>query len=457
MTEYLLTYAGFSKTPGICHVIAADESTDVLVGNLDDNPGTSVINATEEIGWALSRLLFDDADPTAFRMFEYDPRGVPSLEPTTSRVQWNGEPGTFAMPTWVSVESEMLAEIADLLRKVRVQGYTFDALSSERDLIHIESPELARRQSEHRSPQTVTPAAFREHFKPIATAIRDFAESVAGLCERDRLPSATSAAVQELAAERELKPDDSWAHPLTDAHALGAISLRAGADHVRSFADLLVADTAPLYGHLVLAKAAFEASVVADWLQEPGIPYRDRIQRALYEQVLSATEQVELGIDPAAAGRFAELSKSAELLGWSVEWQQPGRPTVSGLQRPSIAQGITKLLGRPPDGTIGPILWQRLTAVSEASLWGLLWAVQDQSEPDPAGLVRAEFGTWSPQVATQAYCIVETLRVAADHRAQLMGWENDDDWLKATLEIRQIQLTLLAMVDHARNGPAAQR
>jgi hypothetical protein len=447
MTEYLLTYAGFSKVPGICHVIAADESTDVLVGDLDDNPGTSVVNATEEIGWALSRLLFDKQDPAAFRLFEYDPHGLPDLEPTTCRVQWNGEPGTFSMPTWVPLEPDERAKIGDLIEKVRAQDYTFDALSSERDLIHIESPELERRKSEHRSPRTVTPVEFREHFSPIAAAMRAFTESVAGLCERDRYPSATSAAVRELAAETELKPHDSWRHPITDAHALGAISLRAGADHVRSFSDLLVADTVPLYGHLVLAKAAFEATVVAGWLHEPGIPYRDRIQRALYEQVLSASEQVELGVDPAAAERFGELEKSAESFGWSVEWQQPARPTLSGLQRPSIAQGITGLLGRGPDGTIGQILWKRLIAVSEASLWGLLWAVQDQSAPDPAGLVRAEFGTWSPQVATQAYCIVETLRVAAEHRAQLMGWENDDDWLKATLAIRQ---TLLAMLDHAR-------
>jgi len=278
----------------------------VLVGSLQDNPGTAVVNATEEIGAALSELLFDSAGSSAFTMFEYDPRGLPTLAPTAFRVVWHGERDRFAMPTLEVVEPADDPELGSLLAKVRDDDYTLDRLLVERDLIHIVSPEIERRASRPKAPRTVAPEEFRAQFAPTYDDIKAFTDVVTEMASASYYPNVNSVAMAELAAEQEVRDKTSWQHPVVDTHALGGITLRAAADHVQTFAEVFAADRVPLYGHLVLARAAFEASVVAAWLNEPGTSYLDRIKRGMCELLLSAKEQTELDVDNEAHARLAE-------------------------------------------------------------------------------------------------------------------------------------------------------
>jgi hypothetical protein len=455
MTEYILKYPGFSRDPGVCHVVVPDEGPldSLLVGSLQDNPGTSVTNATEEIALALSELLFQGARSSAFTMFEYEPRGLPDLTPTFYRVVWRGVSDRFSMPTWDVVDPDQEPQLHSLRTKVREQDYTFDALTTERDLVLIESPELERRReasSERPKPRVVEPEEFRAHVAPTVSAIRAFTNALDDISAAHRLPTVDSSAMRELDAEHASREVSTWEHPVGDTLAFGALTLRAAADNVRSFAEALDADRPPIYAHLVLARAAFEASVVSEWLNEPGIAYEDRIRRGMCERLLSAKQVSELSLDDNADRGLSECLEQARSLGWTTDFDAHGRPSVDGTRRPTVAEAITRLLGRSAEASIGQLLWKRLTAVSEVSWWGLSWAIQHTSEPDAAGVVRADVGTWSAQVATQAFCIIETLRAAASARFELMGWSSDDHWRGAVGAITQQQRALLAEIAQAQ-------
>lgn len=133
--QSILVYRGFARAPGWCHVVhGVDEqgAKAVLVGELDDNPGTSVTNAIEEVAESVKReMLGGDGD---FAVFEYAPKGMPGLRPTFYRVSWEGQPGHFSMPEWNVVEpgsDPWLRRWRDLVME---KGYTSKALIAERGL-----------------------------------------------------------------------------------------------------------------------------------------------------------------------------------------------------------------------------------------------------------------------------------------------------------------------------------
>jgi TolB protein len=66
--------------------------------------------------------------------------------------------------------------------------------------------------------------------------------------------------------------------PVTDAHALGELTLRAAADYVRAFAEAFTAERLPIYRHLVVARSALESCVISWWLSEPGIARDERVK-----------------------------------------------------------------------------------------------------------------------------------------------------------------------------------
>jgi hypothetical protein len=131
---------GFARSPIWCHVaIATDDlgANTVLVGELDDNPGTTAGNAIEEVAVCITRdLLGGDPD---FVFYEYVPVGLPSLKPTFYRVEWTGQPGHFSMPDWHIVEPDSDAGLRELRDLVIESGYTSKVLMAERKLEVIDS------------------------------------------------------------------------------------------------------------------------------------------------------------------------------------------------------------------------------------------------------------------------------------------------------------------------------
>jgi hypothetical protein len=82
--DLLLTYQGLNGFDGLCHVRIYEQPGQlpiVIVGALDDNPGTSITNAISMVAAAVQRRAFSDG--REFRLIEHYPdtidgRGTPT-------------------------------------------------------------------------------------------------------------------------------------------------------------------------------------------------------------------------------------------------------------------------------------------------------------------------------------------------------------------------------------------
>jgi hypothetical protein len=304
------------------------------------------------------------------------------------------------------------------------------------------------------------PDEFREWMAPIVEVLRDLAASVDAVGDGHPNPAADSVAMIELSREHEFARPDRWQNPVSDTHMLGGATLRAAADYVRSFAELFTAQRPPMYGHLVLARSALEASAVAWWLNESGVGAAERAKRGLSEFLYSATEEAWLEIVPRAAQNVEEWVAWAASLDWAATdyggrpWsiQRRGKPRVDGVGRPSTSRAMTRLLVSDEASQIGNLQWSRLSAVSHVTWFGLRWALMlDDSAANPAtGLMTVPVGTDSGAVSVQALCILRALRVAATVRFTLMGRLNPD-WDAAARRAMELERVLLL----AYHGPHA--
>ncbi len=246
-----------------------------------------------------------------------------------------------------------------------------------------------------------------------------------------------------------------WEGPITDTHGLGALTLRAAADYVRSFAEAFSAGHAPLYGHLVLARSALESSVVCSWLSEAGIARDARVKRGLSEYIYSGVEVGWLGLDPDADKHLAAWVGSAASLGWSVTdrngraWgpKSRGKPRVDGVGRPSTDAGIASLLAGDDTLPIGRVQWSRLSAVSHVTFFGLRTAfLEDEIVTNRlTGQAHVPVGTDAGSVQLQSLCVLRGLRTAAEARFALMGWQ-DNSWRSAAASTEQLENNLLQSV-----------
>jgi hypothetical protein len=279
---------------------------------------------------------------------------------------------------------------------------------------------------------------FQVAILPMVSAIRDLAGAVTS--NRDRhgqLPDAGSLAMRELSDEADYARRSGLDAPITLVHTLGDLTVTAASDYVRSFGNSFTTETVPLYGHLVLARAALESCVISGWLNEPGIARDERVKRGLSEYIYSASEEVNLKLDPNARTHLRGWIANATNLGWAVTdrdgdvWSRnsTGKPQVDGVTRPSTAAGIRSLLVEDETSKIGRLEWNRLSAVIHVTFFGLRWALalEDGVRNPLTGLVTVPAMTTSAPVMLQAVCILKALRVAAGARFELMGWL-DDEW-----------------------------
>ena len=314
--------------------------------------------------------------------------------------------------------------------------------------------------------QWVDDDGFRAGIEPLVTDVRDFAGAVIDVGHRNTTghPAANSPAMREISDESAYaQRSGGWQGPISDTHGLGALTLRAAADCVRTFADAFAAPRPPLYGHLVRARSALEASVICSWLSEPGIAREERVKRGLSEHLYSAVEVRELGLDTNAEEKLAEWIGSATALGWAVtdhngkSWgpKSRGKPLVDGVGRPPVHQGIAALLTGDATSVIGPVQWSRLSAVSHVTFFGLRWAfLESEIVTNPiSGQCHVPMGTDAGHVFQQAVCVLRALRLAAEARFALMGWQ-DDEWRRAAASVETLERNLVASL-RSRFGDGA--
>lgn len=152
LEEYLLAYKAFSTEPGVCHVVLgrdAPEGSAVVVGDPEDNPGTSVTNAIERVASAIDHHLFHDKFD--FRLYQYEPRGLPDLKPTFYVVIWRGgRPGS--MPTWEPVLPEQDAFLAEASHHFEIPDYNLENLAGRQVIDATDPADVVTRLKSARPP-----------------------------------------------------------------------------------------------------------------------------------------------------------------------------------------------------------------------------------------------------------------------------------------------------------------
>lgn len=291
--------------------------------------------------------------------------------------------------------------------------------------------------------QVVGSDVFRQALAPTIGALRDLADAIGERAGRHgHQPSASSRAMEEIAVEAQFAArSDGWQEPIRDTHTFGGTTLTAAADFARSFAVLLDADSTPVYGHLVVARGVFDASVVAVWLNDPKADATERVKRGLCEQLYSAMELVRLRLEEDAAERRDFWKARAAALGWTVKTPN-SKPEIDGTSRPSVAKGLSELLVDDGDARIGRAQWSYLSSVSHVTWYGLRQALPSTVPPPGIAPSPASFETTSSSVRAQAVCVLRALRKAADARFVLMGWA-DDDWRAASARAEQHEIVLM--------------
>jgi hypothetical protein len=290
--------------------------------------------------------------------------------------------------------------------------------------------------------------AFRQALSPTIGAVHDLADAVGERAERHgHQPSASSRAMEEIASEATFAArSGGWKEPIRDTHSFGGMTLTAAVDFARSFAVLIDADSTPVYGHLVVARSVFDASVVAEWLNDPKADVTERVRRGLCEQLYSAMELLRLRLEENAAERNAAERRDywkarAASLGWTVKVSN-NKPVIDGTSRPSVPSGIAELLVGDGEARIGRTQWSYLSSVSHVTWFGLLQAITSPAPSPGLGPGLVTYGTSSSSVRAQALCVLIALRKAADARFVLMGWA-DEDWRAACARAQQHELALM--------------
>jgi hypothetical protein len=130
--EFLLVYEGFGSSTGVSHVVRSMNGRPrVLVGDPEDNPGTSVTNALERVAATVSEYLLDGR--TDFDLYEFVPQGPLGDGPTFFRIDWKGGK-PFSMPTWHRVsptEDSWLPTVSD---RVRARQYSVRWIRSREEV-----------------------------------------------------------------------------------------------------------------------------------------------------------------------------------------------------------------------------------------------------------------------------------------------------------------------------------
>jgi hypothetical protein len=140
--------------------------------------------------------------------------------------------------------------------------------------------------------------------------------------------------------------------------AFGAVTLFAESDHLRAYAALFDTDRAPVSGHLVLARAVVEASVVSAWLNDASIGVEERVRRGVVERIHSARQQQRIkDFRPKGKQEENDMKTVAQVFGWPLHLGDSTTDIeVPGTRRPAPGPEATKVLVDIAGSTLGQTL-----------------------------------------------------------------------------------------------------
>ena len=166
----------------------------------------------------------------------------------------------------------------------------------------------------------------------------------------------------------------------------------------------LIEKRAPVYAHVVLARAVLEQASRAWWLFEPGIGLRLRVARGMNDRIFGLAQQDRLPLpqrDPARASeRVKDLLADAERFGFELVLHRPTNVRYLEEVRPGQTQLIKALLGAPDgDASLGGFVYGLFSAVAHGTAFGLMQSVKAAPHaPRPPGVQWGEVYTDSGDV-----------------------------------------------------------
>ena len=217
----------------------------------------------------------------------------------------------------------------------------------------------------------------------------------------------------------------SWKTPIRDAHLLGDVALLVASDSLRAYAALAGGSPPPIFAHLVVARAAADASVNSAWLNQPGptVTPDERARRGLVERYHAALQRRQVPELRATADQLQEeLKRIASAFRWTlVTGDRDEDLSIGGTRRPPTIPGARALLatgdgGAPGEGEAtgdggatgdGARLWEHMAQAMHGS-----W---HQPEVD---------GPASTGGRLRAAALLHLYLRAAQNRADLMGWQS---------------------------------
>ena len=224
--------------------------------------------------------------------------------------------------------------------------------------------------------------------------------------------AASSQAAAELDRQDEMFAGRSaWKAPIRDAHLLGGVALLVASDSLRAYAALACGSPPPIFAHLVVARAAADASVNAAWLNQPGptITPEERARRGLVERYHAALQRRRVPELRAAADQLQdELKRIASALRWTlVTGDSDEDLSIGGTRRPPTIPGARALLATGEAAATGARLWEHMAVVMHGS-----WHQPEAVGPASTG------------GRLRAAALLHLYLQAAQSRADLMGWES---------------------------------
>jgi hypothetical protein len=284
--------------------------------------------------------------------------------------------------------------------------------------------------------------AFEAHIKPAREALAQLIQASEELTEEwHGQVAADSRAMTEIAEEGKYRGESPWdATPAAAAHHLAGILVFGALDHAKAMVTVLEQERAPVYAHIVLARACLEHAAKTWWLLDPQIDVRLRIARSVNERLLTVSQALRLPISDEdkeqARERRADLLKEAERIGFRKAPSRKNTPPALEEQRPSQTDLVRDLLHDGDDVSIGGLVYGYFSAVAHGTLLGLSQSISRDAPnlPQVPGVTMGAVYTGSGDVVTVLTAVILGLGRACLRRIEHLGWSDEEfkrTWLAA--------------------------
>jgi hypothetical protein len=266
---------------------------------------------------------------------------------------------------------------------------------------------------------------------PMCQAIIELTDAAMALAPPSGLPAAESKAMAERAEESPLR-NEHWTEPVRAAHSMSGVLRFAATDHFRNYARLFVTEPVPVYSHLVLARAALDASGMTYWLSDCGISAPTRVMRHQTLRLMNAAEldKSKVGDAKATAKRSrANVMAGAQANGWAAFRKNPRCCTEEKPRSKSLIRAVLdddRIFG-PDEAGIGDLLWWYLSGVTHSATYALMQSVEalEDAPRVVTGEPMAKIFTSSASVAIMGLTTARGYANAISENARLMGWESE--------------------------------